>query len=342
MQVHQYTDIPEIEEIGDNIFRTSIPQPFYANNNIYILNSDEPLMIDSGYLRSLGLLQRSLKRIGLSLKKIKHVIYTHDHIDHISGALSLRYYTDARLYGMRGMAGTLNDYATNLKMMQRSEERLIYKAHADPEIRKKHLGRTDKLWGDFFVAYDDYVENNKKTDRSITMDTEFIQGDVLRVGGREIGFLHTPGHNRWHLTPYIIGEGIYFTGDLILDNVSAIYAEEDGNLQDYHNSLDRLSRLPIKRLLPAHGDEPADPQRKIRVLQKTISLLERGVIRRLKEEPNDLRGLATAAMGEKITESGFYYVGLGVIHAIVQKLQHQGQVTVEEVDPPYERYHWVD
>ena len=39
MKFHQYnTDIPQIEEIGKDLFKVVLPQPFYAPNNIYILN----------------------------------------------------------------------------------------------------------------------------------------------------------------------------------------------------------------------------------------------------------------------------------------------------------------
>ena len=76
MKVHRYEKTPDIEEIGKNIYKTTIPQPFYAPNNIYILLSEEPALIDSGYIQNLGLLQRALQKIGLSFSKIKHIFYT--------------------------------------------------------------------------------------------------------------------------------------------------------------------------------------------------------------------------------------------------------------------------
>ncbi len=337
MRVHQYNKIPEVREIGPELYSIRIPQPFYEANNIYLINGDEPALIDSGYVQNLGLLQRALRKFGLSLHKIRHIFYTHDHLDHITGALVMRHYSDAKLYGMQGMAEAVGDYTGHIQAMQRAMNRLIYKAHKDPETRTFELERSRTGWQDFF----DSVETGRKVDTVLRMDVELVEGDVVPVGNREIGFLYTPGHNQWHLSPYILGEGIYFTGDLILDNVSSVYAELDGNLQHYHDSLDRLSRLPIKRLLPAHGTEPDSPQRKIRILQKTLSLMERGVIRRLKEGPRDLSDLATESMGEKIKKSSHYATALAVIHAIVQKLIAQGQVAVHEIDPPYEQYAWL-
>jgi hypothetical protein len=40
----------------------------------------------------------------------------------------------------------------------------------------------------------------------IRMDVELVEGDVIGIGDRLVGFLHTPSHNNWHLTPYILGK----------------------------------------------------------------------------------------------------------------------------------------
>ena len=338
MKVHHYKrHIPPVEEIGRDLFKVSLPQPFYAPNNIYIIGGDEPALIDSGYVQSLGLLQRSLKTVGLSLRKIRHIFYTHNHIDHLSAAIVMRFYTDAKLYGMAGMADHVGHFTTHMGVFQRATFRLVYKALKDPAERNRRMDQEREGWDRFERST---RSGEHKVDPVVRMDVELVEGDVIPVGDREIGFLHTPGHNNWHLTPYILGEGIYFTGDLVLENVSAIYAELDGNLEHYHASLERLLQLPIKRLLPAHGKEPKDPKRAMKVLKKTLALLERGVIRRLKEGEHDLQSLALESMGEKIQDSSHYVTALAIIHAIIMHLMERGDVGVNEVDPPYETYYW--
>ena len=139
-----------------------------------------------------------------------------------------------------------------------------------------------------------------------------------------------------------MGEGIYFTGDLVLQNVSAVYAELDGNLGKYQESLDRLLKLPIRRLLPAHFDEPANPQRAIKLLIRTIGILERGVKNRLKEGFIDLRELTIQAMGEKIEGRGHYATALAVMHSFIDKFNREGCIEIKEMDPPYEQYRWKE
>lgn len=337
MKVFSYEDVPEPKLVGEGIYRITIPQPFYSANHVYLILSKEPALIDAGFVLNLGLLQRSLQKINFSFRQIKHIFFTHNHIDHISSAISLPFYTRAKLYGMEGMANNVGDYIEHLNHFNRAEIRLFYKGIHNRAERNRQIHRLKKNWNDFLSEY----ETGRKSRPIIKMDVELVEGDVIDIGGREIGFLHTPGHNIWHLTPYILEEGIYFTGDVILNNISSIYAEVDGDLSKYHNTLQRLLKLPIQRILPAHGEEPKDPQRAIKLLSKTLNLLERGVIRRLKEgDSYDLSELACAAMGSKVKTSQYYVVSLAIMHSIILKLIASGQVVILEVDPPYERYCW--
>lgn len=336
MQIHHYDAIPEIKEIGPGIYSVPIPQPFYADNNVYIIDSGEPALIDSGYIQSLGLVQRALRHVGLSLKKIRHIFYTHEHIDHISAALTLRSYTDAKMYGMAGMTDYVGNFIDFVDRFQRAMNRLIYKAHRDKDEREFELNRAHAGWRKFLAS----VDQGNRVDPMLRMDVQLVEGDVIPIGDREIGFIHTPGHNRWHLTPYILGEGVYFTGDLVLENISAIYADLDGNLQDYYASLDRLMLLPIRRLLPAHGAEPESPQKAIRLIRKTLALLERGIMRRLREGEYDLSTMVREAIGPRAKSGGHYITALATIHAILQNLIQRGMVGVREVDPPYETFFW--
>lgn len=337
MKVYRYDSIPDIVEIGDGIFKTEIPQPFYAPNNIYILPEEEPTLIDSGYLANLGMLQRALKKIGLCLSKIKHIIYTHNHPDHMSAMLTIRYYTDAKLYAMKGMATEIGNYLEYIETFNRATKRLVYKGHRDPQDRKKELARIEE--GN--VNLRNTLSRGSRIQPVLKFDVELVEGDVIRAGGKDIGILHTPGHNLWHLTPYILEENIFFTGDLVLQNISSIYAEIDGNLEDYYRSLERISKMSIRRLLPAHGPEPESPQKAIKLLHKTLQILERGIIRRLKEKEYDLSTLTLEAMGEKVANSGYYNTAMAILHSMVRKFIQKGWVEIVETEPPYETYKWI-
>jgi hypothetical protein len=70
-------------------------------------------------------------------------------------------------------------------------------------------------------------------------------------------------------------------------------------------------------------------------------MLEKGVIRRLKIQDHDLAELVSLSMGEKVTNSPYYIVALGIIHSIITKYINSGEITIKEIDPPYEKYSWI-
>lgn len=65
------------------------------------------------------------------------------------------------------------------------------------------------------------------------------------------------------------------------------------------------------------------------------------MVRRLKENDQDLSTLVLEAMGEKVTNSGYYNTALAILHSLIRKLIDQGQVRILEIDPPYEKYRWI-
>jgi hypothetical protein len=46
-------------------------------------------------------------------------------------------------------------------------------------------------------------------------------------------------------------------------------------------------------------------------------------------------------MGEKVINSPYYIVALGIIHSIVSKYINSGEVIIKEIEPPYEKYSWI-
>ena len=67
----------------------------------------------------------------------------------------------------------------------------------------------------------------------------------------------TPGHAVNHVCLVLVEDGLLFSGDHILNGSTTIVNPPDGNMTDYLDSLDRLSRAcdahEIDFILPAHG-----------------------------------------------------------------------------------------
>jgi glyoxylase-like metal-dependent hydrolase (beta-lactamase superfamily II) len=326
-----------MEDIGDGIFKIILPQPFYAPNNIYLIeNESELTLIDSGYIESIPILQAALKTRGFSLKNIRNVIYTHNHVDHISSALVLKSYArNAVFYGYRAMQDGVGNYLESMKLFEQATVDLFQRAFGDPDRLKEILEKSERGWQNFYSKF----YETKKGDPILKIDIGLDHNDSLELSGRRFRFLHTPGHNLYHITPVLPDGGIYFSGDLIIANLTAIYSELDGSLNDYHFTLSKLLEEPIQRLLPAHGSEIDDPKRTITLVKKTLSILEKGVLRRLKEGPSDLLTLMEAAIGKKVHSGGHLPTALGLVYSIIKKLELEGMIRFEIRENGYEIFH---
>ncbi|GBF50570.1 Zn-dependent hydrolase [Leptospira ryugenii] len=337
MKVTTPDRIPLVIDIGDNISKIVLPQPFYAPNNIYFYKSQDGLtLIDSGYIESIPLLQAALKTIGYSLKDIRHVIYTHNHLDHISSSLVLKSYAPKVIfYGYRAMQSGVGNYLESMYLFQEATEDLFRKAFAEPADLERILRESRKGWNQFYSKF----KETKKGDPMLKIDVAIDHNDTLELSGETFRFLHTPGHNLYHITPIHTQSGVYFSGDLIIANLTAIYSQLDGSLGDYYFTLSKLLEEPIRRLLPAHGNEIDDPQKTITLVKKTLSILEKGVIRRLKESSSDLLHLMEAAIGKKVHNGGHLPTALGLVYSIIQKLVLEGLIKIETRDDGYETFH---
>lgn len=89
------------------------------------------------------------------------------------------------------------------------------------------------------------------------------EGDTIAVAGATLRAVHTPGHAANHLCFLLEQEGLLFSGDHIMNGSTVVITPPDGDMAVYLASLDRLRRLPIKAIAPAHGALITDPTAKI-------------------------------------------------------------------------------
>ncbi|MBT5708694.1 MBL fold metallo-hydrolase [bacterium] len=78
-------------------------------------------------------------------------------------------------------------------------------------------------------------------------------GQQMNLGGRELTFLHTPGHSPGHLCIHEEETGFLVTGDLLYQG-TLLAGLSDSNPAAFLESLTRMNQLDrITRLLPGHG-----------------------------------------------------------------------------------------
>jgi glyoxylase-like metal-dependent hydrolase (beta-lactamase superfamily II) len=84
-------------------------------------------------------------------------------------------------------------------------------------------------------------------------------GERIEIGGRSIEVLHTPGHSPGHMCFWEPERGYLFTGDLVYKGtLAAFFPSTDP--EAYLRSLEKVARLPAKKVFPAHHSLEIGPE----------------------------------------------------------------------------------
>jgi glyoxylase-like metal-dependent hydrolase (beta-lactamase superfamily II) len=105
-----------------------------------------------------------------------------------------------------------------------------------------------------------------RQDADFRPDRELADGDTIRIAGRTLRAVHTPGHASNHLCYLLEESGMLFTGDHVMQGSTVVISPPDGDMQAYLASLERLLALEIAALAPGHGWIIATPHEEVRRL----------------------------------------------------------------------------
>lgn len=213
----------------------------WEETHCYLINGGErSLLIDTG----LGICDISEQVKKLTDKPVAAVA-THVHWDHIGGH---RYYPDfyAHKKELHWLNGKFPLTVDTVKQM--ISDRCDLPEDYDIDAYTIFQGAPSKLLKD---------------------------GDGISLGGREIQVIHTPGHSPGHMCFYEKKNGFLFSGDLVYQGtLFANYASTDP--EAYLSSLEKVSRLPVKRILPGHHSLSVKPEILFRMLSEFRDLYSEG------------------------------------------------------------------
>ncbi len=209
-----------------------------------VVEDGRAALVDTGTNASLPIVLAALKDKGLSPEQVDYVILTHIHLDHAGGAGALmRALPHARLTvhprGARHMADPSRLVAGTNAVYGEAQARQMY--------------------GDILPI---------PADRML----ETPEGTAIRLGGRELTFLDTPGHARHHVCIRDGRSGHIFAGDMF----GLSYRELDVDGRQFvfptttpvqfepsamHASIDRLLALQPDAIYVTHFGQVLDVPR---------------------------------------------------------------------------------
>lgn len=184
-----------------------------AQGNCYIAETEiAAVVIDPGYI------ERELTEyITDNPGKIKYILLTHRHFDHLCAALTVRKATGAKI------------------AIHELDECGLY---------SDMLSLSRSMGGSFY----------EKADPDAHADIYVDEGSVVNAGDMVFKVMHTPGHTEGGVC--YLYENAIFSGDTLFKGSIGRTDFPSGNSAEMRDSLDRLCRLPdITVVYPGHGPE---------------------------------------------------------------------------------------
>lgn len=136
--------------------------------NAFLIESDDGLtLIDAGFPRKEAVVFGAIRRLGRSLDRLKHLIFTHGHPDHIGSAAAIVRNTGARTY-MHPLDIPMAESGGPFRPMRPA-----------PDLLRQVLCR-------LFFHPEERLE-------PVAIDQPLTAGDILPIAGG-IEIIHIPGH----------------------------------------------------------------------------------------------------------------------------------------------------
>lgn len=104
--------------------------------------------------------------------------------------------------------------------------------------------------GDLKASMADFF-NGKLKPRHV--DKKLGDGDMVRIGSMDCRVIHTPGHSPGSVCLYDEKTRVLFSGDTVFSDGVGRTDISGGDPEALNESLEKISKLEIKKILPGHG-----------------------------------------------------------------------------------------
>ncbi len=236
---------PEPEDLGGGLWSVPVPIPDnpLAYTLVYAVESPKgPVLIDAGWPHEDAWAARrdGLGPFGITMSDVHGVVVTHFHPDH------------------SGLAGRVRETSGAWIAMHHADADVVRLFHA--------AGRGDRRRFELTALRRAGAAESELTGPSGQVsvappaipDRELSDGDLADVPGRRLRAIWTPGHSPGHICLHLEDGDRIFTGDHVLPRITphiGLYPYDTPDvdpLSDFLGSLDKVSAMGVREVLPAH------------------------------------------------------------------------------------------
>ncbi len=241
----------------------------------YLLRGEPLTLIDTGPATRAAwhALVAGLAKVGHRPEDVRRVLLTHGHHDHFG---------QARRLARRGaLVHAHPDERSNLRLERRYGELLR-------QLRLAGVSLATRLaLAGGLVLLD-------ATARRLPRAVPLADGEVLEHSRGRLRVHHLPGHSPGHVGFELIGEGVMWTGDVLLAGITpnAVVGPDPHeprkpflSLAAYNASLAKIVASGVRRLLPGHGPCIDDVAGAVREVLHRQELRARQIRRLLERRP---------------------------------------------------------
>jgi glyoxylase-like metal-dependent hydrolase (beta-lactamase superfamily II) len=194
-----------------------------------VADGGELALVEAGPASTLPALLAGIRAAGHDPARLTHILLTHVHLDHAAGAGQL--------------AGLAPDATVHVHPL--GEPHLVDPSRLLTSAARLYGSRMQELWGTMLPVAPARIRTP-------------ADGEALRVGGRTLVALETPGHASHHLAFHDPDAGLVFTGDVGgirlqgARHVRPPTPPPEVDTPAWMASIDRLRAARPRMLLPTH------------------------------------------------------------------------------------------
>jgi glyoxylase-like metal-dependent hydrolase (beta-lactamase superfamily II) len=279
---------PELEWVARGVRRLRLPVPFPLRwVNLYVLeDGGGPVLVDAGYPipEARALLWEALHRTGL---RPEVLLVTHAHPDHFGLAAELQERLGCPVWMAREEWVAAQTYQPGMPAWDQLAAELRAEG-MPPERVRATVDSGQRIWAH---------TPPPSVQRFLGPDEELDLG-----GGWQV--LVTPGHAPAHVCLFQPETGTLVAGDHLLPKISPNIgrwpAGSPDPLDDFLRSLAGLRGLPVRRVLPGHGDPYSEFAERLQELTDHHRQRLQAVLETVREAPRTGYEVCVALFGSDL------------------------------------------